>query len=664
MRFSILLSCLISASLLTSTSAKEKPSAKKIGEKVDNSRSLRDLRGSRRSLHSFGGDRHLVLAFLGTDCPLSSVYVPTLNKLSDTYHKKGIQFLAIYPNDNEDFDAVAAHSYDRDIPFPVLKDLNQQLAHTVGVTRVPSVVILDTEFKLRYRGRIDDRYGVGFRRPKATRSDLEEAIKEIVASKKVSIAETEADGCLLDIAGKLPARKDVTYANQISRILQKRCQNCHRPNQAAPFSLLSYRDAVSHAKMLKEVTRQKRMPPWHADSRYGKFANDRSMPNEEINLLTAWVDSGMPFGEKKDLPKEMKFPEGWTLGKPDWILEMPEVYEVPAEGVVPYKHFTIEPDFKEDRWVQMAEARPGAAEVVHHVVVYILKPGQRRPFSSDGSMNILVGWAPGDLPLICPPGTALRIPKGSRLMFELHYTTVGKKVKDRSKIGVTFAKKPPEREIFINSFANESIQLPPREQHYRAEATLRLKADARIISLTPHMHWRGKSFYYEAILPNGETKTLLSVPRWDFNWQSTYLFEKPVKLPKGTKIHAVAHWDNSKNNPYNPDPTETVNFGLQTWDEMMVGWVTFVWEDPETPQKLAKEKVSRAELMFERFDRNGNDFVEVKEVPARLITILKFSGVKVPEKMDRKEFEAFFEEMMKRFRRSQQSQSQQNQKDK
>ncbi len=620
-----------------------------IGAKAAEGNSLRDLRGNRRSLHSFKGNKAIVVLFLGAECPLSNLYLPGVIELEKRLRAKQVQFLAVYPNEHEDLDQVGMHSYDRDVPFPVLKDFGQRLADALGVTRVPTVVVLDGEFTLRYRGRIDDRYGVAFRKEKATRDDLVQAIEEVLANKAVSVAETESDGCLLDRPAAKREKSNVTYAKEVSRILQQRCQACHRPDQSAPFTLLSYDDAVKHGRMMKEVTSQRRMPPWHVDPRYGHFSNTRRMPKEEIDTIVAWVDAGMPKGDDKDLPMPIDWPQGWVHGKPDQVFTMPEEFEVPADGSLPYQRYLVKTNFKEDMWVVKAEARPGAPGVVHHVVVYILQEGQTRPFSQDGTLSVLVGWAPGDLGLVCPPETALRVPKGSNLMFEMHYTPNGKATKDRSSVGVTFAKEAPKFELMLNSFANEGIQLPPFDPHYRAEATFRVRADARLISAVPHMHWRGKDYFYEAIYPDGRRETLLSVPRWDFNWQNVYVFQDPIKLPKGTRLHAVAHWDNSRNNPYNPAPEKTVNFGLQTWDEMMVGWIAFVWERPETAAELAKNPPKQSDILFEYLDRNADDIITPNEIPDRWRPMLFLQGVKIPEKINREEFTKLFEEMRKRF---------------
>jgi thiol-disulfide isomerase/thioredoxin len=620
-----------------------------IGEKIGNSNSLRDLRGNRRSLNNFAGNKALVLVFLGTDCPISKSYIPSLIELEKNYRPKQVQFLAVYPNEQEDLDQLASHAYDMGVPFLVVKDSGHRLAALVGAKRVPTVAVLDGDSKLRYRGRIDDRYGASSRRQEASRADLSLALDEVLAGKQVTVAETEVDGCLLQTVRKQPTRTDVTYAKDVAPIIQNRCQACHRDGQGAPFTLLSFDDAVQHAEMIREVITERRMPPWQADSRYGHFSNDRRLTRDELDTFTAWLDSGLKHGDAKDLPKPKEWPVGWSYGKPDMVLSMPEDFTVPADGVVPYQNWIIETNFKEDRWVKAAEGRPGTPSVVHHLVVYIMKEGQRGPIAADGSFGILVGWAPGDLGLMCPPDTALRIPKGAKLRFEMHYTPCGKATKDRSSVGIIFADKPPKNELLLSEFANTYFEVPANSENFKAEAAFRFRDDARIVSFAPHMHWRGKDYHYEVIYPDGKKETLLSVPRWDFNWQNVYRFEEPLKMPKGAMLHSVAHWDNSAANPLNPDPKKSAKFGLQTWEEMMVGFVAYVWERPETAEELAKNPPSQADLIFDRFDVNGDDFITPDEIPERMKVFLLASGTKLPEKLSREEFRKLFEEMRKRF---------------
>jgi hypothetical protein len=478
---------------------------------------------------------------------------------------------------------------------------------------------------------------------------LAEALSELVAGKPVSVPETDADGCPLARNDKPVTRSGITFAKDVAPILQKRCESCHRDGQSAPFTLSSYDDAVKHAAAIKEVTYQRRMPPWHADTRFGHFTNDRHLSKAEIETLAAWVDGGKARGDLTDQAKPIQWTKGWVHGQPDQVFEMTEEFEVPATGVLPYKNWIIDPKFTEDKWVTVAEARPGAPEVVHHVVAYILREGTNNPISPDGNLGILVGWAPGDLGLVCPPDTALRVPKGARLRLEVHYTPNGKVTKDRSSIGVKFADKPPKYELLMNEFANMGFEIPPGAEHHKAEATFRIRADARLVSLTPHMHWRGKDYRYEVIYPDGKKETLLSVPRWDFNWQNQYRFAEPIKLPKGSRLHAVAHWDNSALNPLNPDPKQPIRFGLQTWDEMMVGFAAYVWERPETAAELAKHPPSLAEQVFDRIDANGDDFITPDEVPAQFKPMLAAAGFPADGKVSREEFLKKAGELINRF---------------
>lgn len=636
--------CIIGVSASRGDETPPKP-----GTRVRDVGTLRDLRGNARNLHSFRNEKGVVLAFLGTSCPVSNLYVPRLLDIERQYRGAGIQWIAVYPNWSEDLDQIAQHSSDRDVPFPVVKDVGAKLAQAVGVDRVPGIVLLDREWKIRYRGRIDDQYGVSYRKPKPARNDLREAIESLLAGREVATPDVETDGCLIEASERRYEKPGVTYARDVARIFQSRCQECHRPGQSAPFSLMTYDDAVRHARMIKEVVTQRRMPPWHADSRYGRFANDRRLSEAEIETLAAWVDAGKPKGDDVDLPPPRAFVSGWRHGQPDMIFTMPEEFEVPAEGSLPYQKWTIDPGFTEDKWVRIAECLPGAPAVVHHLVVYILPPGKKEPYSADGNISILAGWAPGDLGTVCPPDTALRLPKGCKLEFELHYTPNGTKVKDRSSVGIHFAKQPPKYEYFTNSFANESIVVPPHDPHFRAEQIWRLRGDARILSMVPHMHWRGKSYRYEVIYPDGRRETILNVPRWDFNWQNVYQLQEPLRLPKGAKLHAIAHWDNSANNPYNPDPTATVKFGLQTWEEMMVGWVAYVWERPETAEEVAKLKADDPDLLFDRFDRNGDDIITPAEVPAQLKPLMKLANLPDPDRLTRDQFKEMFESLKKRF---------------
>jgi peroxiredoxin len=551
-----------------------------VGEKIANFE-LTDVRSEKpTALADFKDQKAVVVIFMGVECPINNAYLPRLAQMHKEYGDKNVQFLAIYSNSQDTAEVVAEHAKKHELPFPALKDDGSRVADLFGAQRNPEVFVLDGDRVVRYRGRIDDQFGFRYKRSQPTRRDLALALDEMLAGRTVSQASTEAPGCLISRSVPVKADGPITYSNQVARILQKNCQECHRPGQIAPFSLLTYNQAVAWSGNIREAVLDERMPPWHADPRHGRFSNDRRLSEEDRKDLLAWIDQGCPKGADKDLPPRREFASDWRIGKPDAILTMEQEYEVPAESPprgVPYQYFTVDTNFTEDKWVERAEARPGAAAVVHHIVVFIVPPGMK--FNQrDPGMRVLCGTAPGDMPFIAPSGAAKKVPQGAKLVFQMHYTPNGKAQADRSSVGLVFAKQPVERQVRTHPVFNPRIAIPPGAGNHEIESEFVMKEDARILSFMPHMHVRGKDFFIEAIYPDGKKETLLSVPRFNFNWQSVYRYAEPFKVPQGTKIHCIAHFDNSKDNPNNPDPTKTVFWGDQTWEEMMIGWMDFAYE--------------------------------------------------------------------------------------
>ncbi len=305
---------------------------------------------------------------------------------------------------------------------------------------------------------------------------------------------------------------------------------------------------------------------------YGHYRNDRSLSARERATLLAWVDQGSPLGELKDLPTPRTYAEGWSIGKPDVVFEMPETYYVPAQGVVAYVYFRIPTNFKEDRWIQAAQAVPGDPSVVHHIVVYLMDPNRGRD-RGRGPGEHFCGYAPGDLPTILPEGTAKKIPAGAELILQVHYTPNGRVRSDRSKVGFVFAKTPPTRQAYTIGIANPDLMIPAERDNVAVSSAIVLPREMRLVSFMPHMHLRGKDFRYTVTKPGEAPQTVLSVPAYDFGWQTYYVLDQPMVLPKGTRIDCLAHFDNSSNNPYNPDPKKFVRWGEQTFEEMMIGYV-------------------------------------------------------------------------------------------
>jgi hypothetical protein len=379
-----------------------------------------------------------------------------------------------------------------------------------------------------------------------------------------------------------------TFNRDVAPILQQNCQGCHRAGEAGPMPLLTYRQTRPYAAAIKEAVALRKMPPWFADPHYGTFSNDRSLPQRDIDTLVGWANAGAPEGDPKDLPAPKQFLDGWNIPQPDVVLEMPSAFNVPATGTIEYQYILIPLNFKEDTWVQMAEVRPGDRSVMHHVIAYVRPPGSKwlagiepgLPFvltdrakeTKKRDASFLVGYAPGMPANILPDGRAKLIRAGSDIIFEMHYTTNGKATTDRSKIGLRFAK-APVREQVVTLFAfNSEFAIPPGDSNYRVESEFEFGADAKLVNLLPHMHLRGKDFEYKAIYPTGESQILLNVPHYSFSWQSVYNPVDDIVMPKGTRIHCTAHFDNSANNPYNPDPTKEIKWGEQSWDEMMIGF--------------------------------------------------------------------------------------------
>ncbi len=382
------------------------------------------------------------------------------------------------------------------------------------------------------------------------------------------------------------------FYRDVLPILQRHCQPCHRRGEIAPMPLVTYGEARKWAREILELTRQKKMPPWLADPRYGSFANDPSLTEEDIETLSAWAGNGTPAGDRREAPPAPQWVTGWNIPQPDLVVKMPKEVSIPAEGDVEYTYEIVPTGFTSDEWVQMSEVRPSSREHVHHAVVYIRPPGSRWlrhapagvPFTASSladpqdrrdemetDSDMLLVYAPGSSPEHWPDGMAKFVPAGSDLVFQMHYTTNGHPARDRTAVGIVFAKEPPRQRVLTLQLNNRHFIIPPGASDYRVEAWGTLPNDATLLSFFPHMHLRGKRFEYDIVDAGGRVKKLLVV-NWDFHWQMSYILTRPRFLKAGTKIVAVAWFDNSKNNPHNPDPSRVVTWGDQTYDEMMVGF--------------------------------------------------------------------------------------------
>ena len=405
----------------------------------------------------------------------------------------------------------------------------------------------------------------------------------------------------------------ITFSRDVAPILYKNCTSCHRPGDMAPMSLLTYKDVRPWARSIQKRVAAREMPPWLADPHYGSFSNERKLTDREITTLDAWVSRGAPEGDAADLPPAPVHDTAWRIGKPDVVLSMQEPFDVPADGVVDYQYFTIPTNFTEDKWITAAEVRPGDRSVVHHVILFVsdpppmapnpgLKMGAGVPATAPPSRadaapprprtgsarspqplgNLLVGEAPGAQPIVFTPEAAKLIKAGSKLTFQMHYTPNGKASKDLTQVALVFAKQAPEHLVRSVPVKNQKLLIPPGNPNYEVKSEVTFTEDARLWSVFPHMHFRGKDFEYKMVYPDGRSEIILSVPKYDFNWQGDYVFAHAILAPAGSRLECTAHFDNSAANKANPDPSKEVRWGDQTWEEMMIGWMVYSVDSQRT----------------------------------------------------------------------------------
>jgi hypothetical protein len=562
------------------------------GQKVDGI-AFRDLQGRRTTMAELQGAKAIVFVFLSTECPVSRAYTGRLNDLAQATAPRGVRWFGVNANAQEDAALLRRDATERGYPFPVIKDEGHRLADRLGARMNPEAVLLDPGGHIRYRGRIDNHKDPSL----ALSPDLKDAIEAVLDARPVARAQTAAFGCAIRRAAPRPsiAKADVTFTRDVAPILQRHCQSCHRPREIGPFSLLTYEQAASWAAEIKRVATARTMPPWKAAHDFGEIDGARRLTAAEIRTLARWADGGTPEGDPRHLPPPRSFASGWALGQPDMVLEPEESYTLEATGKDVYRHFILPASFKEETWVTAMEVAAQNRAVVHHVIAYLdpqgraaalddADPGPGYSTSGGGPGYFpapwLGGWAPGNTPRFSPPGSAVRIPPGARIVLQVHYHKSGKPETDRTRIGLHFAKSPVEKRLRVAPVLNLGLAIPPGAARHEVTAQIRLPADIHAHSVTPHMHLLGREITVTATLPDGSVKPIVRVPDWDFRWQETYLFKAPIALPRGTVIELKAIYDNTEQNPNNPHrPLKTVRWGEETTDEMCIAFLTYTLDD-------------------------------------------------------------------------------------
>jgi mono/diheme cytochrome c family protein len=545
-----------------------------------------DVTGKVRRLGQSADCRAVAVMFMATECPIANAYVPELNRLFAAHREAGVEFYGVYSDRSLSWAAAAKHHQEYRVEFPVLFDASGELAAWLKPTHTPNAFVLSPRGEVLYRGRIDDLYAdLGKRRAKATQRDFADALAAVCEGKPVAQAETKPIGCLFESPRPGDGETEVTYNRDIAPLLQANCMNCHRDGEIGPFPLTTYGDAKKRAQQLAVVTRSRQMPPWRPEPGFGHFLDERRLTDSEVALFAAWAAGGAPEGDPADLPPAPKFIDGWQLGEPDLIVKVPEAFEIPAEGPDVFRNFVIPLNTTEDKLVAAVEFRPGNRRVVHHSLFYLDASGAARKkdeadpgpgystfggpgFVPSGSIG---GWSPGNTPRFLPNQMGRYLKAGSDLVVQIHYHPSGKPETDQSTLGIHFLKRPAGKVVAGLMVLDRGLKIPPGEKRHPMAAAYTLPMDVTIVGIAPHMHLLGREMKATAVLPDGKVEPLNWIKDWNFNWQDEYLFAKPFRLPKGTRLEVEAFYDNSEDNPANPSsPPKLVRWGEQTTDEMFI----------------------------------------------------------------------------------------------
>ena len=553
---------------------------------------LKTFKGEDVKLSRAAGKNGLVIALFSASCPISGKLAPETARLEKELQEQGVGMLLVNAPLGQKAEEVAQFIADHKLVSPVVSDADGKLVQQLAATTTTEVFLLDAARTLVYRGALNDQYGLGYTKEKPQHHYLRAAVAAMLRGEPLELVATSAPGCALDLpSSKTIASTPVTYHRDIARIMQSNCVECHHQGGVGPFALDSYEAVIEHAGMIRKQVERGAMPPWFAAPLEGlthsPWSNDRSLSERDRTDLLAWLGSARAKGDVADAPKPRVFSGEWSIGKPDAILAATKTIAVKAEGTMPYQHVTVTTDFPEDRWVRGYEILPTAREVVHHVIVSVFEKGSKVSLGGEeGAQGYWAAYVPGNSKQVYPEGFARKLPAGATISFQIHYTPNGKAVEDTMRIGLLFAKTPPKYVIHTTGLPNARINIPPGAANHVEVAQRKLPADINVLAWMAHMHVRGKAFKFEVTLPSGKTETLLDLPKYDFNWQLRYDYAMPHFLPRGSTLKITAVYDNSSANPANPDPTKTVRWGQQTFDEMMIGYMEhYTPLNPEVAEK-------------------------------------------------------------------------------
>ncbi len=561
--------------------AHPRPAELGVGRQVPDVR-FTDLAGRAHRLSDWRGEAGLVVAVTSATCPLSKRYLPSLAALEPELRAQGIGLVLVNPFASEDPAEIRAQLAAHSFTAPYVHEVDRALTGALGARSTTEVFLLDATRTLVYRGALDDQYDLVRNLPAPRQPHLRRAVAALLRGEPPPMAATAAPGCDLEAvpAAATTSPVAVTYHRDVARILQQHCVSCHQPGGVAPFALDSLAAVRDRTRVVRRVLEERTMPPWFAapppPGTPAPWAHDRSLPERDRADLLAWLGSAdRPEGDPKDAPLPRRAPTGWTIGKPDLVVPLSRAYAIPAGGVMPYQFDIVTTTLTEDRWVSAYEILPSARDVVHHVLVNVHAPGGPVRDHEEGATGYWAVYVPGNGAHIYPEGFARRLPAGSRVSFQIHYTPSGRPVQERLQLGLVFAKVPPRYEVRTLPIPDRDLRIPPGAAHHVETASRRLPYDLPLLSLMAHLHVRGKAFRFELLSPDGAPEVLLDLPQYDFNWQLRYDLRQPRLLPRGSTVRVTAVFDNSAGNPANPDPTRTVRWGPQTSDEMLIGYLEY-----------------------------------------------------------------------------------------
>ena len=592
-----------------------------VGMRVDDFQLL-DHMGVAHRLFYYSDAPAIVVMTQGNGCPIVRNAVPAYRQVRDNYQEQGVKFFLLNSNLQDNKTTIAKEVADFGFDIPVLVDENQLVGESLNVTRTAEVFVIDPKSrKVVYHGPVDDRLTYQNQKAKAEFSYLSDALDAVIAGETVKISQVDAPGCIVNFPERDNKERhtNISYHDTIAPILEERCVECHQVGGIGPWPMTSYDMIKGFSPMIREVIRTDRMPPWHSDPNIGSFLHDRSLTSNEIKTLVHWIEAGSPRGEGYDPladPRE-SLPD-WPLGVPDLILTVPS-FDVPATGVVDYQRPYVVNPLEEGKWLRASTVKVGSRESVHHVLTGYLKEIPKSGQSNEVRWGASVGgYAVGAESMIAREGLGTYIPAGGAIGLQMHYTPFGREVTDTTQIGLYFYDKRPPRMLRNSVIMDFSIEIPPEKANHAETAYLEFPKDAELFYAFPHAHYRGQSSTLAIRYPDGREEMILSLPKYDFNWQRAYEFKDPIKVPAGAKLIARYTYDNSTQNAANPDPSKKIVWGDQSFEEMLYTAISYRWSDETSAdQKGEYQELLNAGRLFGMLDDNIDESIQKDEIRGR-----------------------------------------------